>query len=216
MGELSCFYPFHVDVISHHLSRLPRKSTVMRSTAAAALLISSGLCAPVRRGSSIRRFDSLFVRGASADVPTENKSAFGAEMGDISSLLRTCGRQSLVFVDEIGRGTSPKDGTSLAGAILERMAQDGMSGMFATRKSTLHQYNTTNEKVPNNNLYADLHGILRFPLSDACNQRLKKKRMAIKENEVGQLKWTYKMEDGVCTNSVSLSELLHSNTTSDG
>lgn len=111
----------------------------MRSTAAAALLLSCGLCAPVAIGSSIRRFDSLFVRGASADVPTENKSAFGAEMNDISSLLRNCGNRSLVFVDEIGRGTSPKDGTSLAGAILERMTEEGMSGMFATRKY-IHQF----------------------------------------------------------------------------
>ena len=76
----------------------------------------------------------IFAFQASADIPTENKSAFGAEMGDISSLFRTCGNRSLVFVDEIGRGTSPKDGTCLAGAILERMADVGMSGMFATRE----------------------------------------------------------------------------------
>lgn len=158
------------------------KSTVMRSTAAAALLITSGLCAPVLKGSAIRRFDSLFVRGASADIPTENKSAFGAEMGDVSSLLRTCGSQSLVFVDEIGRGTSPRDGTSLAGAILERMAETGMSGMFATH----------------------LHGILDFPLSDAANQRLRMKRMAVRKNERGELDWTYCIEDGVCTDSVSV------------
>ncbi len=121
----------HINTMSHCQDS---KSTVMRSTAAAALLISSGLCAPVLKGSFIRRMDSLFVRPASADVPTENKSAFGAEMGDVASLLRTCGDRSLVFVDEIGRGTSPKDGTSLAGAILEHMAENGMSGMFATRK----------------------------------------------------------------------------------
>jgi DNA mismatch repair ATPase MutS len=106
----------------------------MRSTAAAALLISSGLCAPVLNGSFIRQMSSLFVRPASADIPMENKSAFGAEMGDVASLLRTCDGNSLVFVDEIGRGTSPKDGASLAGAILEHMTEAGMSGMFATRK----------------------------------------------------------------------------------
>ena len=78
------------------------KSTLMRSTAAAALLINSGLCAPVGPGSSVRRFDSLFVRGASADIPTEDKSAFGAEMGDVAALFRSCGGRSLVFVDEIG------------------------------------------------------------------------------------------------------------------
>ena len=76
-------------------------------------------------GSFVRRFDSIFFRGASADVPTENnKSAFGAEMGDISALLWSSTRRSLVFVDElvVGRGTSPTDdGTTVAGTILEEM-----------------------------------------------------------------------------------------------
>lgn len=60
------------------------------------------------------------------------KSAFGAEMGDVAALLRSCGEKSLVFVDEIGRGTSPRDGTSLAGAILETMSESGMSGMVSS------------------------------------------------------------------------------------
>jgi hypothetical protein len=155
------------------------KSTLMRSTAAAALMINAGLCAPVNPGSSVRRFDSIFLRGASADVPTEDKSAFGAEMGDVASLLRTCGRKSLVFVDEIGRGTSPKDGTSLAGAILEQMSGvSRMNGMFATH----------------------LHGILKLPYSSAAEARIRKKRMAITEDSQGELKWTYTLEDGVCTN----------------
>jgi len=158
------------------------KSTLMRTTAAAALLINSGLCAPLQNGSSIRRFDSIFVRGASADVPTEDKSAFGAEMGDVAALLRSCGDRSLVFVDEIGRGTSPKDGTCLAAAILEKMAVSGMSGMFATH----------------------LHGILNIPYVPLAESRLRKKRMAIEDDGHGHLNWTYKLEDGVCTNSLAL------------
>jgi len=158
------------------------KSTLMRTTAAAALLINSGLCAPLKDGSSIRRFDSIFVRGASADVPTEDKSAFGAEMGDVAALLRSCGARSLVFVDEIGRGTSPKDGTCLAAAILEKMAVSGMSGMFATH----------------------LHGILNIPYVPLAESRLRKKRMAIQDDGQGHLSWTYKLEDGVCTNSLAL------------
>lgn len=158
------------------------KSTLMRTTAAAALLINSGLCAPLQDGSKLRRFDSIFVRGASADVPTEDKSAFGAEMGDVAALLRSCGDRSLVFVDEIGRGTSPKDGTCLAAAILEKMAVSGMSGMFATH----------------------LHGILNVPYVPLAESRLRKKRMAIQEDGRGHLSWTYKLEDGVCTNSLAL------------
>lgn len=161
------------------------KSTILRSTAAAALLSVCGLAAPLGSNSQVRRFDHLFVRGASADVPAEQKSAFGAEMGDVAALLRSCGAKSLVFVDELGRGTSPRDGTRLAGAVLEEMAQAGMSGIFATH----------------------LHDILNLPLR--ARDRIRTKQMAIHEhdnagNEVSQYSWTYRIEDGVCTDSMAL------------
>lgn len=157
------------------------KSTVMRSTAAAALLTICGLCAPLQPGSVVRRFDSIFVRGASSDVPAEGMSAFGAEMSDISSMLRTCGTKSLVFVDELSRGTSPRDGTRLAAAILESMAVSGMSGVFATH----------------------LHDIVALPLK---TDRLVHKRMATSNQKVleRETRWTYRLEDGICTDSMAL------------
>ena len=159
------------------------KSTLMRSTSAAALLTNCGLCAPLGPQSYIRRFDSIFVRGASSDVPTENKSAFGAEMTDVAALIRTCGSKSLVFVDELGRGTSPIDGTSLAAAVLESMADSGMSGIFATH----------------------LHGMIDLPFTSTAESRIKKKRMAIHDDSAHSLiEWTYKLEDGICTDSLAL------------
>ena len=131
------------------------------------------------------------MRGASADVPSEGKSAFGAEMGDIAALMRSCGKLSLVFVDELGRGTSPKDGTVIAGAVLEEMAKKGMSGIFATH----------------------LHGILGLPLNKEALERIKLKRMAIHDSkgertvnliEIDRFEWTYRLEDGVCTESLAL------------
>ena len=84
----------------------------MRETAIAALLTNCGLCASLNSRSKVCRFDSIFVRGASADVPFEEKSAFGVELEDVAALLRSCGAKSLVFVDELGRGTYPKDGNT--------------------------------------------------------------------------------------------------------
>jgi DNA mismatch repair ATPase MutS len=159
------------------------KSTLMRSTAAAALLSVCGLCAPLSEGSKIPRFDTLFLRGASADVPAENKSAFGAEMEDIAALMRCCGPRSMVFVDEIGRGTSPRDGARLAAAILEAMSSRGMSGIFATH----------------------LHDILKLPLRS--RERIITKQMAIaRATDIGEdtsYEWTYRLEDGVCNDSLA-------------
>ena len=158
------------------------KSTIMRSTAAAALLTVCGLCAPLQPGSKIRRFDHIFVRGASSDIPTEQKSAFGAEMADVAALFRCCTSKSLVFVDELGRGTSPRDGTRLSGAVLEAMAAAGMSGIFATH----------------------LHDIFKLPLQS--KSRIVQKRMAIHEQtfDGDDYTWTYRLEDGVCTDSLAL------------
>jgi MutS domain V/MutS domain I len=156
------------------------KSTVMRTTATAALLSACGFCAPLDDSSVIRRFDNIFVRGASSDVPIENLSAFGAEVLDISALLRCCTSRSLVFVDELGRGTSPNDGTSIAAAVMEAMAQEGMSGIFATH----------------------LHGILDLPLRSAS--RIRYKRMTlISDDIIGEVS-TFRLEDGVCTDSLAL------------
>lgn len=158
------------------------KSTLMRSAAAAALLSVCGLCAPLSRDSKIPRFDTLFLRGASADVPAENKSAFGAEMEDMAALMRCCGPRSLVFVDEIGRGTSPRDGARLAAAILEAMSSRGMSGIFATH----------------------LHEILHLPLKG--RERIISKRMAISKgsaDEGGLYEWTYLLEEGICNDSLA-------------
>ena len=161
------------------------KSTLMRSAATTALLSVCGLCAPLSQNSCIRRFDHLFVRGASADVPTEEKSAFGAEMGDVAAMLRCCGDKSLVFVDELGRGTSPRDGTRLAAAVLEAMATAGMKGIFATH----------------------LHDILDLPLQGM--ERIVPKRMAMHDRDETGLeshsyRWTYRLEDGVYRDSMAL------------
>ena len=159
------------------------KSTILRSTAAASLLTACGLCAPLDQGSSLRRFDHIFVRGASSDVPTENKSAFGAEMGDVAALFRSCGERSLVFVDELARGTSPRDGTVLAAAVLEEMASKGMNGVFATH----------------------LHDLLDLPLQST--ERIVRKMMDIRMEHAGDLttyQWTFHLVDGVCKDSLAL------------
>jgi len=154
----------------------------MRSTAAAALLSVCGFFAPVGENSELDRFDYLNVRGASADVPTEKKSAFGAEMGDVAVLLKKCGKCSLVFVDELGRGTSPRDGIGLAAAILEDMLLHGMTGVFATH----------------------LHDVLDLQLEG--RERLSKKQMAFEsvDDMLLDSPWTYKLNDGVCRDSRAL------------
>jgi hypothetical protein len=157
------------------------KSTLMRSSATAVLLTLCGLFSPTDHG-YVKKYNNVFFRAASSDVPSEGKSAFGKECEDVTEMFDKCDSQSLVFIDELGRGTSPTDGTALAGAVLEGMCERGYDGFFATH----------------------LHGILDLDLKDDVKKRIVKRKMGIEENDDHEVEWTYKLEDGVSTDSLAL------------
>jgi len=73
------------------------------------------------RGVVIPRFDHLFLRMHSNDVPSEGRSAFALEMDDVRVLLRDSSCRSLVFLDELGKGTSAREGAALSGALIEAL-----------------------------------------------------------------------------------------------
>lgn len=161
------------------------KSTLMRALAVAALLGNCGLYVPCTKA-LIPRYDNVFVRTASYDVPSEGKSAFALEMDDVRVMLRDCTKKSLVMLDEIGKGTSARDGAALSGALLETLDRIPVSAIFATH----------------------LHEMFDLPLHTT---RVSYKRMGMKSqgaenatSPTGGKMWTYVLEDGKCTDSMAM------------
>ena len=111
------------------------KSTILRSLTAAALLSNAGLCWPAVTTESdvpVPRFDGFFLRTATADSPAEGLSSFAIEADDVRILLRDVTPSSFVAVDEIGRGTSPRDGAAVSGALLEHLDSKRCPVLFST------------------------------------------------------------------------------------
>jgi hypothetical protein len=159
------------------------KSTLMRSTLVAALLANAGLFVPCDRA-FVPRFDSFSMRTASFDVPIEGKSAFAMEIDDMRVILRDCTDSSLVMIDEIGKGTSSKEGSVLAAAILEELAARNVAGIFATH----------------------LHEIFELPGLRLQNVELKKMETSLHIDASGDvcIDNRYTLEDGICTDSLAL------------
>lgn len=108
------------------------KSTVMRQTALCAILNQMGAFVPAA-SATLPIFDQIFTRVGAADDLSRGQSTFMVEMSEAALILRQATAQSLVILDEVGRGTSTQDGLAIATAILEQLAVEiDCYSLFAT------------------------------------------------------------------------------------
>ncbi len=108
------------------------KSTVMRQLALTAILNQIGSFVPAQ-SAALPVFDQIFTRVGASDDLASGQSTFMVEMVETAHIMRQATKQSLVILDEVGRGTSTTDGLAIASAILQEMVHRiGCYSMFAT------------------------------------------------------------------------------------
>ncbi|MDR0918155.1 MAG: DNA mismatch repair protein MutS [Oscillospiraceae bacterium] len=117
------------------------KSTYMRQTALITLMAQIGCFVPAAYA-KISVCDKIFTRIGASDDLTAGQSTFMVEMSEVADILNNATKNSLVVVDEIGRGTSTFDGISIARAVAEYICNSkklGCKTLFAT-----HYHELTN------------------------------------------------------------------------
>ena len=127
------------------------KSTYMRQVALLTLMAQIGSFVPAS-SAHIGVVDKIFTRVGASDDLSMGQSTFMVEMMEVSNILKEATANSLVVLDEIGRGTSTYDGLSIAWAVAEYIADKekcGAKTLFATHYHELTQLEDTLEGVKN-------------------------------------------------------------------
>ncbi|MCP4333553.1 MAG: DNA mismatch repair protein MutS [Gammaproteobacteria bacterium] len=134
------------------------KSTYMRQTALIVILAYMGSYVPARRA-VLGPVDQVFTRIGASDDLSGGRSTFMVEMTEAANILNNASANSLVLMDEIGRGTSTFDGLALAWACADHLAQKTRAlTLFATHYFELTQLPEQFTNIKNVHLDAVEHG----------------------------------------------------------
>ena len=116
----TCFNHADCEIMLITGPNMAGKSTYMRQTALLTLMAQIGSFLPAREA-AISPVDRIFTRIGASDDLVSGQSTFMVEMNEVAQILKYATKNSLVILDEIGRGTSTFDGMSIARAVIEYM-----------------------------------------------------------------------------------------------
>ncbi len=130
------------------------KSTVLRQTAILVIMAHMGSFVPARKA-DIAITDRIFTRVGALDNLSQGQSTFMVEMEETANILNNATTDSLIIMDEIGRGTSTFDGLSIAWAVAEYLhdlKKSGVKTLFATHYHELTDLSLTKNRIKNYNI----------------------------------------------------------------
>ena len=158
LSETNRFIPndIYLDCSSNRMNiitgpNMAGKSTYIRQTALISIMFQIGCFVPASRA-NMCVVDRVFTRVGASDDLSRGQSTFMVEMSEVSNILKHATSESLVILDEVGRGTSTLDGLSIARAVAEHLwdrDKCGAKTLFATHYHELTQLSETMQGVVN-------------------------------------------------------------------
>ena len=156
------------------------KSTLMRQVALNAIMMQMGCFLPAAKA-KLPLFDQIQTRIGASDILAEGLSTFMLEMKETAQILKESTNQTLIILDEIGRGTSTFDGMSLAQAILEYLVSHVQATtFFATHYHELAQ------------------------MKDQYPQIINKHMKILEDKDKEQITFLYQLVDGFASRSYGI------------
>jgi len=135
------------------------KSIILRQTGLIVLMAQVGSFVPAKQA-SIGLVDKIFTRVGASDNLAAGESTFLVEMNEAANILNNATRQSLILLDEVGRGTSTFDGLSIAWSLAEYLHNQpaiAARTLFATHYHELNELESMYERIVNYNVQVKEH-----------------------------------------------------------
>ncbi len=125
------------------------KTVALKTIGLLSLMTQSGMHIPATEGSTVSIFDNILAEiGDDQDI-SAGLSTFSARLEHLKEIIDQAGENSLVILDELGTGTDPDEGASLAMAILDYFSQKGSLSAISTHYQRLKRYGQINKKAQN-------------------------------------------------------------------
>lgn len=132
------------------------KTVALKTTGLLTLMAMCAMFIPASSSSCIRVYENIFAEIGDSQSIEQSLSTFSSHMKQIVNITNSVNSSSLVLIDELGSGTDPKEGSSLAVAILDYLKQKGAYSIVTTHYTDLKKYAYDNADATNASVVFDL------------------------------------------------------------
>jgi len=116
------------------------KTVALKTIGLFALMYQAGLQLPAASGTAFRVFDGIYADIGDAQSIERSVSTFSSHMGNVVAILDSAGPRSLVLIDELGTGTDPEEGSSLARAVLDELNRRRIPAVVTTHHRSVAEH----------------------------------------------------------------------------
>ena len=136
------------------------KTVALKTLGICVLMSQSGLAIPCDEGATLSYFKHIYIDIGDSQSLSDNLSTFSGHMANIASILTAVGGRDLVLLDEVGTGTSPKEGEAIAFAVISYLIKKHAFTLVSSHFEGLKAYALSHEEITNASMVFDEEKLL--------------------------------------------------------